>query len=326
MKVSAKDIAKELGTSTASVSRAFRPDKPMSAKLREKILLKAREFGYVPPSDRGIKSNGNLMVSLVVGDILNPYYASVLDEFAKTALCENIELSFHVVPSNMTVDATMNQVLSARTDGVIVTSTVLNSEIAKQCQKRGLPVVLFGRVQVDSRLTAITGDNYNGARLIAQRFVSNGRKKIAFLGGLKKASTHLERRRGFLDSLEEAGLALHTEYSAAFNYQKAHEIALDLLQAKDRPDALFCANDIMAFGVIDALRNSSISLPDDLAVIGYDDVPMSAWPSYQLTTMRQRVRLMVRETLTTVSALIDEPGLQGTIKITPGYLVERASG
>lgn len=326
MKISAKAVAGAVGTSTASVSRAFRPDKPMSGDLRESILATAKEMGYVPPHGRTAKGHGKLSVSLVVGNILNPYYANVLDHFAQTAMDQGIDLSIHVVPSNMAVDATMNQVFAARTDGVIVTSSILNSEIARECQRRGLPVVLFGRVQIDTRLTAVTGDNYKGARVIAQRLISQGRQRIAFLGGLKKASTHLERRRGFLEMLEEAGVGLHAEYAGEFDYSRAHEVALSFVRAPDRPDAVFCANDMMAFGVIDALRASGVAVRDEIAVIGYDDVPMSAWPSYQLTTMRQRMRLMVREALSTLTALIDDPSLQGSIKITPGFLVERESG
>lgn len=298
----------------------------MSGELRKLILATSKEMGYVPPHGRATKTHGKLSVSLIVGNILNPYYANVLDHFAQTAMDQDIDLSLHIVPSNMAVDATMNQVFAARTDGVIVTSSILNSEIARECQRRGLSVVLFGRVQIDTRLTAVTGDNYKGARVIAQRLMSQGRQRIAFLGGLNNASTHLERRRGFLDMLEEAGVGLHGEYAGEFDYGLAHKAALGFIEARDRPDAVFCANDIMAFGVIDALRATGVSVRDDIAVIGYDDVPMSAWPSYRLTTMRQRMRLMVREALSTLTALIDDPTLQGSIKITPGYLVERESG
>jgi DNA-binding LacI/PurR family transcriptional regulator len=198
--------------------------------------------------------------------------------------------------------------------------------MAKQCKRRSLPVVLFGRVQVDSHLTAICGDNYNGARDVAKRFVLQGRKRIAFLGGLPTASTHLERRRGFIDALEDAGSCLYAEYEGGFRYETAHELAKVFTIGGKAPDAVFCANDVMAFGVIDAARATGLAMMDDLAVIGYDDVPMAAWQSYRLTTVRQRARLMVAEALKIVADIIDTPALQGSIRITPCFLVERDSG
>ncbi len=326
MKVSARDIAKAAQTSVASVSRAFRPDSPMSKDLRARILSVAQEMGYLPPGGRVSKKTGRMSLSLVVGDIRNPYYAFVLDAFSQAAAEMGIELFFHVVPSGKTVDATMHQVFSARTDGVIVTAAPLNSELAGQCRTRGLPVVLFGRVQVDSDLTAISGDNYSGGRQVAERFLSQGRNRIAFLGGEPKASTHLERRSGFLDLLEEAGAGLFAEYRGGFSYDIAHDIAAGQTEAQQRPDAIFCANDIMAFGVLDAMRRAGMDPGADIAVIGYDDVPMAAWHCYRLTTVRQQARQMVREALGVKPGLIADQEPQGRIIITPCDLIERDSG
>lgn len=326
MRISARDIAEATGTSTASVSRAFRPAAPMSKELRDRILSTARDMGYVPPGGRAARKTGNYSVSLVVGDIHNPYYASVLDEFSQAAIDAGIELFFHIVPSGMTVDEVIHQVFAARTDCAIVTSAVLNSKIARQCQRRGLPVILFGRVQVDSRLNAISGDNYNGAQEVAKRFLRNGHKRIAYIGGLPNASTHMERKRGFIDQLEEAGVELFTEVSGGNRYQLTHDIVGELIAGGTPPDAVFCASDIMAFGAIDATRNAGLRLPEDIALIGYDDVPMAAWPSYRLTTVRQRLRLMIQEALKMTPELINDPSMQGRIKITPCHLVERESG
>jgi DNA-binding LacI/PurR family transcriptional regulator len=112
--MSAQEIAIAVGTSTASVSRAFRPDTPMSKPLRDRILAKAQDLGYVPPGARVSRKSGRMSVSLVVGDITNPYYAYVLSEFSTAANERGIELFFHVVPSGRTVDATMQQVFAAR--------------------------------------------------------------------------------------------------------------------------------------------------------------------------------------------------------------------
>lgn len=326
MKVTAEDIANRLGTSKASVSRAFKPDSPLSKALRSQILQTAHEMGYVPPGRRPSGRGDNLAISLVVGDIRNPYFASVLEEFSKAAAEQNIELLFHAVPNGLTVDSIMSQVFRDGSDGAIITSATLNSDLARQCRNRGLPVVLFGRVQVDAQLSAVSGDNYNGARLVARRFIDQGRRRIAFLGGIANASTHLERRRGFLDAMEEAGMQPAGDWSGGFQYDQAHAAVSSALAAPSRPDAIFCANDIMAVAAIDAAKKAGIRPGSDLGIIGYDDIPMAAWESYKLTTVRQRIRLMVGNALSMMAELIDDPGALGTIKITPCYLVERSSG
>src|SRR5690606_13778183 len=157
--------------------------------------------------------------------------------------------------------------------------------------------------------------------LVAQRFVALGRRRIAMIGGRPDTSTHLERARGFTDALAEAGLAPLAAPSGQYDYATRFAKSRALLQSDLRIDALFCVNDIMGLAAMDAARELGVLVPDDLAVIGFDDIPMAAWPSYQMTTVRQPLELMVTETLDLVDRLRAAPEGRGEIRILPVSLI-----
>jgi len=145
------------------------------------------------------------------------------------------------------------------------------------------------------------------------------------IGGKPNTSTHIERRRGFCDRLAEASMQLSTELSGEFSYDIAFRTAREVLSRPDRPDALFCLNDVMALAALDAARVLGLRVPADLAVIGFDDIPMAGWPSYGLTTVRQPLRRMVADTLELIEAQLADPEVYGTIRIAPVRLIERNS-
>ncbi|QCO57675.1 substrate-binding domain-containing protein (plasmid) [Pseudorhodobacter turbinis] len=325
MKVTAKEIALAVGTSVSAVSRAFRPDASLADPLRQKILLAAAEMGYVIPAHRIATQTGMRIVSLVVGDVMNPFYPSILEEFSSAALASGIHLNLHIIPQGKTVDSVIGHVLHQRPHAVIVTSAMLSSELAVQCLQKGLPVVLFNRVQINTALSAVCCDNYAGARQVANLLVNKGYQRIAFVGGIRNTSTHMERWRGFEDRMAEADMPVFKTVSGDFNYDVAFASVRDLLKDGRRPDAVFCANDIMAIAAIDAAKSEGFRIPDDLGVVGFDDTPMAAWRSYRLTTVRQRIRLMVQDTFKLISQLIEDPAAAGTIRITPSVLMERDS-
>ncbi len=325
MKVTAKDVAARAGTSVSAVSRAFRPNASLADGLRERILRVAAETGYITPTQRMAVQSRTKTISLVVGDVLNPFYPSILEEFSGVALRDDILLIVHVIPKGESVDSVMTHVFDLRPMAVVVTSATLSSELAVQCQQRGIPVVLFNRVQINTALSAVCCDNYAGAQQVADLLLSKGYQRIAFVGGVPNTSTHLERWRGFKDRMNQSGKFIFKSASGQFDYDVSLGVVHDLLADRHRPDAIFCANDIMAMAAIDAAKAAGMRIPCDLAVVGFDDVPMAAWQSYRLTTVRQRIRLMVEDTFTLVSQLVDDPVACGTIRMTPGVLIERDS-
>lgn len=326
MKVTAKNVAIQCNTSTAAVSRAFRTHSTINPELRMRILSAARDLGYAPPAKRIKRTERRRTISIVVGDISNPFYPSVLEKFAGDIAARKHYMLVHVVPRGETVDSTISQVLQSGSDAAIIASANLSSELARQCSYRGLPVVLFNRVQVDPNSNAVCADNYNGGLLAARRLLSRGCISVGFLGGIRDTSTHLERRRGFLDELKRQHTDPVYEEEGAYEYDVAFSAVSTLLDSRSPPDGLFCANDIMAFAAIDAARRTGMVVGRDISILGFDDVPMAAWTAYELTTFRQRIGQMVSDTVGLVEEVWGDPKTVGALRMVRCGLIERTSG
>jgi DNA-binding LacI/PurR family transcriptional regulator len=326
MKVTAKDVAIKCNTSTAAVSRAFRADSVIDFNLRTKILFVARELGYLPPAKRIKQIEGYRTISIVVGDILNPFYPNALEMFAKEMTMRGHHMLVHVVPSDEAVDSTISQVLKTGSDAAIIASANLSSDLAHGCKQRGMPVVLFNRIQTDGRINAVCTDNYNGGLLAAERLLARNCSSVGFIGGIRDTSTHLERRRGFIDGLNRQESRLTFEESGAYDYNESFAVISNLLEGPLRPDGLFCANDIMAFAAIDASKKIGMVVGEDIAILGFDDVPMAAWTAYDLTSFRQRIRQMVTNTVNLIEGMWQNPDVEGELIMVRSRFIERSSG
>ena len=326
MNPSAKEVARAAETSVAAVSRAFRPEAPIAPDLRARILRLAAEMNYQPPVERTLSRRTAGTVTMVAGDLENPFYPMAANALARELAARGRHMILHAVPPGSEADGVMDRVLALRPDAVIVTGALMSSRIARACRENRMPVVLFNRVQPDSRMTAVTCDNYGGGRLVARRFVETGRKRIAVIGGRRDTSTHLERQRGFMDLLEEAGQDVIGNSPGQYDYATSLAAARQLLMERPAPDAIFCVNDVMALAALDAARDLGARVPEDLAIIGFDDVTMAGWASYRLTTVRQPLARMAVEAVDLVEAQLADPKAEGTIRVVPVTLVERRSG
>jgi len=326
MKVTERDIARNCGTSLSAVSRAFCADGSIDPDLRWRILDEAARLGYAPPTRRARRRRDAISFAIVIGEIENPFNASTLARFATSAAGAGWEMRTFLVPSSGAVDSVMEQILAADLDVVLLASAELSSSLARACKARALPVIYFNRIQVDADMTAVCTDNYGGGRLAAQRLLAAHRDRIAFVGGRIETSTHLERRRGFLDVLDAAHMPLAHDTIANFDYETALGIGKALFSQAHRPNGVFCANDNMGFALIDAADEIGLRPGKDVSIIGYDDVPMARWNRYQLTTIIQQVDLMVDHTVRLIGRAVQDAGSIGNIEVVPAKLIARQSG
>jgi len=194
--------------------------------------------------------------------------------------------------------------------------------------------VNFNRGQDDARLTDVTSDNVAGAKSATGFLLATGHSRIAHIMGWQGASTGRDRATGFRLAMQTAGLAPHAMIDGMYSRETAAQVARDLCQGADRPDAIFVGNDHMAFAVMDELRFAlGLLVPGDVSVIGYDDVPMAAWPAYRLTTIRQPVDCMVAATVDALLCQIEgtatarkiyikgELIVRGSVRVPDGYIL-----
>lgn len=324
MKPTAKEVAYAAGVSLSAVSRAFAPGASLDPEKRKKILAAAETIGYISPARRTAEIIAAGTVTLVAGDLQNPFYPMVLDVLARRLQESRRQLLVYALPAHSDVDAATDQILASRPSAIIVTSAQLTSNMARACRQHQIKVVLLNRIQRDVRINAVACDNYQGGRDVGRLLLNRGYRKIGFVGGTANTSTHAERARGFRDALAEAGVSIHGQTSGDFDYRSGY-VAGQALISRDPPNAIFCCNDIMALAVIDAARQHGLRVPDDLAVVGFDDIPMASWDAYRLTTIRQPVELMVQEALSIIDDPAIKPNYHGITRMLSGTLIERQS-
>ena len=203
-------------------------------------------------------------------------------------------------------DDALDEILAYQVDGIILASVGMSHELATRCYDMRVPVLLFNRHQDDQRLSAVTSNNFAGGRKAAAHLVETGHRRISYIAGWDGASTQRDREAGFRAGLADHGLELFSRECGNFSYEKAAEATRRMFACADRPDAVFVANDHMAFAVLDTLRHElGVSVPEDVSVVGFDDVRPAAWPAYDLTTIRQPARRMAKEA---VAVLLEQIG------------------
>ena len=295
-------VAQVAGVSQAAVSRVFTPGASVSKKTAEKVKRAANEMGYRPNSiARAMVSGKSRIIGLVVAYLDNYFYPDAVEKLSNAFQKRGYHVLVFMASNNADkIDSVMQEILDYQVDGIVLASVALSSEITKRCSENGVPVVLFNRSQDDPNISSVTSDNYVGGAEVAKLLLKDGHQKIAYLAGWEGASTQRDREAGFVDALRRAGKSLVSRSVGNFRTEQTKDATLSLLnvEASKRPDAIFVANDHMALTTMDVIRFSlQLSIPNDVAVVGFDDVPPASWPAYNLTTVRQRANKMVQCTV-----------------------------
>lgn len=317
------DVARRAGVSVSAVSRAFTPEGRISKAMRERVLRAAAELDYRPnPLARGLITRRSGMVALLMAEVANPFYPAVLETFARALDERGRRVMLFTPARDEPLEALLPQALGYGVEGVVIASAMLTADMARACEAASVPVILFNRTTESALVSAVCCDNEAGGRAVADLFADGGRRRPAFVRGLAHASTSVQRERGFSARLAERGLPEPQTADGHFTFDGGLEAVCRLMQAPEPPDAIFAANDIMALGALDGLRRVlGAAVPDDVWVVGFDDIPAAAWPSFDLTTFRQPINRMVQETL----RLLDNPTTGPSTVLLPGRLIERGS-
>lgn len=324
-RVTSIDVAKTAGVSQSTVSRVFSGGK-VSPAAAARVLAAAETLGYRPSAiARSLSTRRTGIVGIVMADITSPFYPYVLEKFTQRLEEAGLRVLLFTTAPNRDVDETLPLVLQYQVDAIIITSATLSSAMADECAKSGIPVILFNRYVPNAKAGAVCCDNVAGGRLVADLLVDRGHTRLAYITGLENTSTNRDRERGFQERLAERGVNSWQRAIGAYTYQSGYEAAIRLLQGNTQPDAIFCANDIMALGALDAARDLRIAVPEELSIIGFDDIPAAAWSAYQLTTVRQPANRMVDAVVEMLARQLADPSLGPEMRFIAGQLVERKS-
>jgi LacI family transcriptional regulator len=327
-KVTSLQVAKRAGVSQSAVSRVFTPGASASKKTADKVRKAAKELGYRPNVlARSLITGKSRIIGMVVAYLDNYFYPAAIEKLS-VALQEKgyHVLVFMAAPTVGDVEEVMHEILDYQVDGMILASVSLSSMLAAKCEELGVPVLLFNRDQDDQRLSSVTTDNFTGGRAVAGHLLDCGYRKLGYIAGFEGASTQRDREQGFRAGLAQAGLDLHLRGVGNFSLEESRSAALEMFDRADRPDAIFVCNDHMAFAVMDTLRSElGLRIPEDAGVAGFDDVPIAAWPAYDLTTYSQPLDRMVTETVATLIDRIESGNPDPRRLRLEGRLVVRKS-
>ncbi|GAW92364.1 LacI family DNA-binding transcriptional regulator [Calderihabitans maritimus] len=292
MTVTIKDIAKRAGVSYSTVSRALNNRPEVNEKTRREIQKLAEEMGYRPNAiARGLVTQKTGTLGLVIPDITNPFFPEV----ARGAEEEADRRGYNVFLCNTAWDLEKEQryleaLVSKRVDGIILSSASEDSEYVARLARSGPPLILINRVLKQVNTNYVVIDNIRGAYMVVEHLLDLGHRRIAYIGGPEKLEPSRERFEGYRLALAARGVdidPLLVRYGK-FKKEDGYRNACVLLEDPAlRPTAIFAANDILALGVIQAARDLGLQVPEQLSVVGFDDIPFVSYGEIRLTTVAQ---------------------------------------
>jgi DNA-binding LacI/PurR family transcriptional regulator len=322
-----RTLARMAGVAVSTVSRALKNDPRISPEMRRRIAELASRAGYMPNALARTLSGGRSgLIGLVLGSVHNPFYAELLEQAVAQAADRGFRmLIVHVGPGPIE-EKTSDALVQYQVDGCLVASAELTSRAADICRAQGVPIVMINRI-ARRHGSSVTCENQEGGREVADFLLAGEHRRFAIVHGTIGVSTTDARERGFSTRLAEAGhhVGLHLAGHSTYDGGYAAGLQIAGMQADARPDAVFALNDIMAMGVLDALRDAGLQVPEEVSVVGFDNVAAAARPSYGLTTLGQPLALMVRRGLDLLTARIGDSSLPDETVVLKGQLMVRRS-
>ena len=320
------DVARLARVSQSAVSRTFTPGASVSAVTREKVMQAAAQLGYRPNAlARAVISGRSRLVAFLVASLDNQFYPIVSEKLSRRLQADGYQvLLFMTDPGNQ--DEVVRRILEYQVEAVVMASATLSSGLARECAATGIPVLTLNRYVSSSPASSITSDNIEGGRLIARHLVEGGHERIAFIAGAEDSSTSRDREAGFYKGLAEMGVVPFAREVGGYTFDGAAGAARRLFGAAQRPDAVFVANDHMAFSVMDVIRSEfRMAIPADVSVAGYDDVPEASWRAYDLTTVSQSPDEMVDRAAELILQQKPDAPVARRAVVLPARLIVRSS-
>lgn len=306
-KLTLEEIAKLSGVSRSTVSRVINNQANVKAEVRHRVLQVIEETGYHPdPAARSLASQRSGLIGLVIPRVVqflftDPYYPRLMQGIAQACNAHDYTLSLFLFHTKDEEEKLYPRVLHNRlVDGVIVSALPVDDPLMPQLIEYEVPFVLIGRPSDMAQASFVDVDNMEGAYSAVSHLIRLGYRRVATITGPLNTTVGLDRWQGYLNALNERGCTVNDSLIVEGDFTEAGGyIAMQRLLPQ-QPDAVFVASDTMAFGALRALRNAGRSVPKDVAIVGYDDLPSAATADPPLTTVRQPIRRLGAQAVETL--------------------------
>lgn len=326
MPVTLKEVSERAGVSRSAVSRTFTDGASVSAKTRKKVEAAAAELGYSPSLiASSLKTKRTKLIGLVANNFQNPVFLQVFDLFTRALQARG----FRPLLVNLTDETdpahSVSMLKQYSVDGVIVATSTLPPAFAKAFLEAHVPVVhAFGRFDRSLKVPVVGIDNVACGRMAANTILARGYRRIAILAGPEAATSTQDRLKGFLQAMKKAGIEIaDVSFARQYTHAAGCEAMAALMQRKS-VEAVFCGDDLICMGAMDAARAAGLNIPDDIGFLGFNDMEMAAWLAYDLTTIHQPVADIIKRAVELIIA-IDDTEIEPVAELFACKVIERGS-
>lgn len=325
--INAQDVADAAGVSRSTVSRAFTPGASVAPEIRKRVVEVAERIGYrAEPLARILVRQKNKLVAVIMSDLINPIRSSMMDVLVGQLQSKGMLALIFKCDNASKLAMLVDHIIKYKVSVLVVTGFSIPNSAITRCVREGVPILMLNRGRSKGvPASVVSCDHSQGGYLAAKALVESGCERIAMVSGTPKTGANEERIQGFLEGLEEMGKHLWMAEDGVFSYDSGCLAATRLFSSGTPPDGVFCLNDEIALGLMDTARvQFGLSIPKDLSVIGYDDIPISGWPTYKLSTIKQPTDQLIKECVDAILTLRDFPNEQQNV-IIPVKLIARST-
>ena len=310
MAVTIKDIAKAAKVSIATVSRALNGFDSVTAETRRHVCAAAARLGYIPHEGaRSLSSRRTQCVGAVLPDLYGEFFSELIRGIDRVARTHGLHLLLSCSHGDVAEVTAALRAMRGRVDGLLVMSPHVDSEVLEKNLPPAMPTVLVNTRDGGERYSSLMIDNYGGACAMVRHLVGRGYRRIAMVAGPEVNFDARERLAGYRDTLAELLPEARTQVLRGdFSEESGYRAGRQLVSMSERPDAIFAANDMMAIGCLFALNEGGLSVPGDIALAGFDDIPIARYVSPPLTTVRVRIAELGELALERLVLAIGEAG------------------
>ncbi|NQT60855.1 MAG: LacI family DNA-binding transcriptional regulator [Bacteroidetes bacterium] len=291
MKATIKDIAKVAGISYSSVSRALNGLKGVSEETRQQVRKIAEEMEYTPNAvARGLVQKQTGTLGLIIPDITNPFYPELARGVEERASAAGYNTFFCNTNYDLKKEESYIQnLLEKRVDGIILAPISGQSNILEQRKRMPVPCVYLGNAPENTKYSFVITDNIRGGYLAARTLIEKDYHRIGFISGINSGYTNDGRYLGFAEAMKRYDLELNLNYvrQETWRLKSGYENICKMIDSGDYPEAVIAGNDLIAMGILQGIKEKGLRVPEDIAIIGFDDIPNASWPEINLTTIKQ---------------------------------------
>ena len=329
MTATIKDVARAAGVSVASVSRALNGHESVTEATRQRILAAAGQLRYVPhAAARSLITRRTDTIGVLLPDLHGEFFSELIRGIDAGARASGRHLLISSSHGSEAEAAQALRMLQGRVDGLLIMSPHADAGVLAANLPAALPTVLLNTRVASGSYPALSVDNYGGAAAMMRHLFASGRRRIAFIGGPDNNFDADERLRGYRDAIAQHKGASEIVLRGDFSESSGYRAGIEICEGKQQPDAIFAANDMMALGCLFALTEKGVSVPDDIALAGFDDIPIARFVTPPLTTVRVRIADLGRRAFERLAGLIAEgdDGAKTTERLDCDLVVRQSSG